>query len=52
MVLVRVALGDPPRVSSLGRLFALLMSGQAVLLWLGWDPIATRRKLQALGWRQ
>ena len=49
MVLVRVALGDPPRVSALGELFGVLISAQAVLLSLGWDPLATSRKLRA--WR-
>ena len=47
MVLVRVALGDPPRVASLGELFGVLMSAQAVLLSLGWDPVATSRKIRA-----
>ena len=50
MVLVRVALGDPPRVSALGELFGLLMSAQVVLLGLGWDPVKTGRKLRAI-WR-
>ena len=50
MITARAALGDPPRISSLGVLFAAIMSAQAAVLWIGWDPLATARRLARL-WR-
>ncbi len=43
MLLARVVLGNPAKVSNLGALFAVVMGCQAVVLALGWDPRATAR---------
>ena len=42
MVYCRVALGDPPSLASLGRLFFGIMAAQAVLLSLAFEPVHTR----------
>ena len=41
MLFCRVALGDPPRVASLGAIFLLVMVVQAIALAIGWDPPKT-----------
>lgn len=51
MLYCRVALGDPPRLAALGRLFFAVMAAQAVLLAFTFEPAHTaqqaRRALQA-----
>lgn len=43
MVLCRAALGDPPRLASLGELFFGLMAAQSLVLSVSFDPDATWR---------
>ena len=48
MVYCRVALGDPPQLASLGKLFFLVMAAQAVLLAVAFEPPRTLAALRRL----
>ena len=48
MVYCRVALGDPPHLAALGRVFAAIMAAQAVMLAVSFDPRETRAWLASM----
>ena len=48
MIVCRVVLGNPVKLENLGRLFLFTMLSQVVILTVGWDPLKTQRRIQAL----